>query len=124
MGKAISETIFDAWVKRMEEFLLCYQKDRLLFLRELQQAEKAFEIENNCELNLNDDFLDGTSSLKKGNNKGGKKNRKFVKLSVTLTTIYSFVCRKRRRRQRSQLRMDYVRLVGEAKAVRRIPLSS
>ena len=77
MGKAISETIYNAWVKRMENFLLCFQKERLLFQRELLQAEKQFEKENNCELSLNDDFLDGTSSIKRGPGKGqGKKNCK------------------------------------------------
>ena len=40
MGKAISETIYNTWVKRMEDFLLCFSKDRLLFQRELHQAEK------------------------------------------------------------------------------------
>ena len=29
MGKAMSEIIFDAWVKRMEPFLLCYDRNRL-----------------------------------------------------------------------------------------------
>ena len=80
MGKAISEKIYTAWVQRMENFLLCFKKDRLLFQRELQQAEKQFAKENNCELSLNDDFLDGTSSLKRGTGKGqNKKNRKCSK---------------------------------------------
>jgi hypothetical protein len=52
MGKAMSETIYNAWCKRMEEFLLCYQKDRLIFQRELYQAEKAYEKLNNCELTI------------------------------------------------------------------------
>ena len=80
MGKAISETIFDAWVKRMEKFLLCFQKDRLLFQRELQQAEKDFEIRNNCELSIQDDFMDGGGSLKRGP-KGQKRGSKYLVLS-------------------------------------------
>jgi len=35
MGKAISETIYNAWVKRMEPFLLCYDKRRLEHQHEL-----------------------------------------------------------------------------------------
>ena len=31
MGKAISEIVFNAWVKRMENFLMCYKQDRLIF---------------------------------------------------------------------------------------------
>ena len=43
MGKAISERIYNAWVERMEPFLMCYKKERLEFQRELQLAEKEFE---------------------------------------------------------------------------------
>ena len=35
MGKAISKTIFRAWVKRMEPFLLCNDPSRLEYLREI-----------------------------------------------------------------------------------------
>ena len=59
MGKAISEKIYNAWVERMEPFLMCYKKDRLEFQRELHLAEKEYEQRNNCELSLNDDFLEG-----------------------------------------------------------------
>ena len=74
MGKAISEKIFNAWVERMAPFLMCFSKDRLEFQFELAQAEKEFEKRNDCELSLNDDFLDG-GSLKR-NNARGKKNSK------------------------------------------------
>lgn len=103
MGKAISETVYNAWVGRMEDFLLCFQKDRLLFQRELYLAEKQFEKENNCELSLNDDFLDGTNQPKRGYGKGqGKRKGKPAWLvvfssrsrtlthpwTVTLTTMF------------------------------------
>ena len=76
MGKAISEKIFIAWCERMAPFLMCFQKDRLEFQFELAQAEKEFEKRNDCELSLNDDFLDG-GAMKRMNARGGKKNRKF-----------------------------------------------
>ena len=61
MGKAISEKIYNVWCKRMENFLVCYQKDRLLFQRELYLAEKKFEEDNKCELSLNDDLPEGSA---------------------------------------------------------------
>ena len=65
MGKAISEKIFNAWCKRMEDFLMCYKKDRLLFQKYLEIKEKKFEDVHNCELNMNDD-AEGGVTVKRG----------------------------------------------------------
>lgn len=62
MGKAISEVIYKAWVKRMEPFLLCYDKNRLEHQYELHEKERAFAKLNHCDLSLNDDFNDAVGS--------------------------------------------------------------
>ena len=83
MGKAISETIFKAWVKRMEPFLLCYDKDRLAHFFELAKKEKAYEDTKHMSFSggADDNPMGGESntlskrtSLKatKGGKKGGK----------------------------------------------------
>lgn len=59
MGKAISEVIYDAWCKRMENFLMCYKQDRLIFQAYLQHQEKQYEKRYKCELSLNDDYQEG-----------------------------------------------------------------
>ena len=43
MGKAISEKIYNAWVQRMEPFLMCYDRNRLEHQYELQKKEKEIE---------------------------------------------------------------------------------
>ena len=84
MGKAISETIFKAWVKRMEPFLLCFDKDRLAHFFELAKKEKAYEDTKHMSFSggADDNPMGGESnnnlskrtSLKatKGSKKGGK----------------------------------------------------
>ena len=40
----------------MKNYLLCNQKDRLLFKLLMKRAEKEFEEKNNCELTLDEDY--------------------------------------------------------------------
>ena len=56
MGKVISQDIFNSWCEMMKKYLLCNQKDRLLFKLLMKRAEKEFEEKNNCELTLDEDY--------------------------------------------------------------------
>ena len=47
MGRAISQTIFNAWCKHMENYLVCFKKERLLLMKQLAQAEGEYLLSKN-----------------------------------------------------------------------------
>ena len=61
MGKAISQKIFDEWVKAMELYLMCWTKERLSFLKELHEAEQEYEKKHQVECSIKDDFMEGAA---------------------------------------------------------------
>ena len=67
---------------------MCYKQDRLIFQAYLRHQEKQYEKRNNCELSLNDDYLEGASQLKRSNLKlglGKQKTRKYRNRLISLT---------------------------------------
>lgn len=52
---------------------MCYKQDRLIFQAYLQHQEKQYEKKYKCELSLNDDYQEGSGSLKRSNLKVGIK---------------------------------------------------
>ena len=52
MGKAISEAIFKIWCEKMDGQLLCYEKDRMIFLEKLQRETIEFERKNQLKLEV------------------------------------------------------------------------
>ena len=76
MGKAISEIVYNAWIKRMEPFLLCYDRDRLMHLHALKMEEKKFVKGQDLHFGMGDDAPEATVSFNRKTTSKSSMSRK------------------------------------------------